>query len=475
MMNTARSHIVLLSLLLVALVMIQGLYLILLNPITENTHQFLDSLPDEDARSISSTANHINNNNKHQDQGQEEQNQQQQQQPPIKIAYAVTVSKCESLQSDALQSAPLLAHHIHAMSCRNQQNNGADTIHRSKYDYHLFALASKTQVIPECVNLLEQFGYEVLLLDLPINETLITNKPYLTYLHTNGCCGAHEFIKLYAYTLTKYPLVIHLDLDTMLLQPLDDLIDSFILEGEANRNVARSKLQIMRPTQTGGKTNTIQAMFTRDYQQVFMALRASTNYKHIPIQGGFFAVVPNQTVFDILIDMVHTANYTITGGWGGIMHTTSCWGDPQIQGLLGYYYSFIQPDQGLELHNCYYNNILSEPIWDGTCIPQVEPCIDCRKVPPQEVKLSHPIFCHKPWSCPRWEKEGKKHFPRATPCRWYLNKWYLTRKQVEEGWSMNHQRKWNKTVADGEFMTDIFLGYCHENKTFIPMDFSHYG
>jgi len=435
MMNTARSHIVLLSLLLVALVMIQGLYLILLNPITENTHQFLDSLPDEDARSISSTANHINNNNKHQDQGQEEQNQQQQQQPPIKIAYAVTVSKCESLQSDALQSAPLLAHHIHAMSCRNQQNNGADTIHRSKYDYHLFALASKTQVIPECVNLLEQFGYEVLLLDLPINETLITNKPYLTYLHTNGCCGAHEFIKLYAYTLTKYPLVIHLDLDTMLLQPLDDLIDSFILEGEANRNVARSKLQIMRPTQTGGKTNTIQAMFTRDYQQVFMALRASTNYKHIPIQGGFFAVVPNQTVFDILIDMVHTANYTITGGWGGIMHTTSCWGDPQIQGLLGYYYSFIQPDQGLELHNCYYNNILSEPIWD----------------------------------------EGKKHFPRATPCRWYLNKWYLTRKQVEEGWSMNHQRKWNKTVADGEFMTDIFLGYCHENKTFIPMDFSHYG
>ena len=38
------------------------------------------------------------------------------------------------------------------------------------------------------------------------------------------CCGASEFIKLHAYTLTEYHRVVHLDVDTLLLHPLDRLM-----------------------------------------------------------------------------------------------------------------------------------------------------------------------------------------------------------------------------------------------------------
>lgn len=38
------------------------------------------------------------------------------------------------------------------------------------------------------------------------------------------CCGADEFIKLHAYTLTDYHRVVHLDADTLILHPMDELM-----------------------------------------------------------------------------------------------------------------------------------------------------------------------------------------------------------------------------------------------------------
>lgn len=32
----------------------------------------------------------------------------------------------------------------------------------------------------------------------------------------SGCCGASEFVKLWAYTLEQYHRVVHLDMDTIL-------------------------------------------------------------------------------------------------------------------------------------------------------------------------------------------------------------------------------------------------------------------
>ncbi|CAN0524351.1 unnamed protein product, partial [Scytosiphon promiscuus] len=38
------------------------------------------------------------------------------------------------------------------------------------------------------------------------------------------CCGADEFIKLHAYTLMEFHRVVHLDVDTLVLHPLDQLM-----------------------------------------------------------------------------------------------------------------------------------------------------------------------------------------------------------------------------------------------------------
>ena len=42
----------------------------------------------------------------------------------------------------------------------------------------------------------------------------------------SGCCGDKEFLKLYSYTLVDYPIVVQLDLDSLIVQPLDDLFDA---------------------------------------------------------------------------------------------------------------------------------------------------------------------------------------------------------------------------------------------------------
>lgn len=38
------------------------------------------------------------------------------------------------------------------------------------------------------------------------------------------CCGADEFLKLQAYTLTDYHRVVHLDVDTLILHPVAEIM-----------------------------------------------------------------------------------------------------------------------------------------------------------------------------------------------------------------------------------------------------------
>lgn len=42
----------------------------------------------------------------------------------------------------------------------------------------------------------------------------------------SGCCGASEFVKLWAYTLTQYHRVVHLDMDTVLYR---NIVSQFTL------------------------------------------------------------------------------------------------------------------------------------------------------------------------------------------------------------------------------------------------------
>lgn len=52
--------------------------------------------------------------------------------------------------------------------------------------------------------ILEAYGWRVLERGLPVELSEIENKDYATRMKDSGCCGADEFLKLWAYTLTEY-------------------------------------------------------------------------------------------------------------------------------------------------------------------------------------------------------------------------------------------------------------------------------
>ena len=83
----------------------------------------------------------------------------------------------------------------------------------------------------------------------------------------NGCCGASELLKLYAWLLTEYHRVVHLDMDSMVLQPMDELFDK---EG-------------------------IDIVYTCDYGMM------TPGSKACPVQGGFFVIRPDPAIYLSLI------------------------------------------------------------------------------------------------------------------------------------------------------------------------------
>jgi hypothetical protein len=375
----------------------------------------------------------------------------------VVIAYAITITKCDDLESPVLPGAAILAEFIHDNSCRNPVKN-------STYDYHLYAFLAEKDVSTICETLLQRLGYTTLRKPIPVDMAAINHSFYHFAMEKNGCCGAAEFIKLWSYTLTDHPAVVHLDLDVMILQPLDDMLDVLLLP-PSERQAQYERLQVMRDKHAFSNS-TMQALITRDYAQV----QQQGNLKHynfMPVQGGFFAIKPSIEVFQTLCDTIQNLEhtYSTTKSWGGVMHS-GFWGMPQIQGLLAYYYSHLAPGTALELHSCYFNTILASPLYRGVCTTGMDQCDDCRKTPLDEVVIAHPIFCYKPWQCIAW---SNPRLERTAPCRFFLHLWASTRLKLEERWK--EERIWEISPVDGELLPDVFLGYCNENHSFVPMQF----
>ena len=135
--------------------------------------------------------------------------------PKATIAYAVSLTSCgktststsgtggHSSDSSFHEGAAVLAHSIHLSSIQNYH------ISQSVFDYHLVAF-----VHPEaesCCHIFRELGYEVMIRETPFNVTDI-KMPFLKeHIVKSGCCGEKEYLKLYAYSLLEFPVVVHLD------------------------------------------------------------------------------------------------------------------------------------------------------------------------------------------------------------------------------------------------------------------------
>ena len=303
---------------------------------------------------------------------------------PTVIAYAVSVTSCNK-RSLVIEGASVLQHSIHLSSIRTVTSG-------SRYDYEMVAFVLPDAI--DCVDIFNKLNYTVYIKPVPIQIEKIRGN-YRNWANRTGCCGEKEWLKLYSYTLTQFPVVVHLDLDCLVLKPLDDLFDVMVVPSSSaaaantahQRNTARGRIPAMWVNATD-MPGTIDAFFTRDYGMIGIPGRRKPH--QIGVQGGFLVVRPNQTTFEEYIEIILEGNYTEKNGWGDKLGYGSYYGAGNIQGLAAMYYSHLYPHRAVELNRCIYNNMVDRPypakydtkefshLKPYPCMSLQESCEDCR-------------------------------------------------------------------------------------------------
>jgi hypothetical protein len=351
------------------------------------------------------------------------------------IGFAVTVTECGHSNDTAVpfhiaEGAAVLQYSIHRAS---SHGNG-------QYDYQLYAIHHPDAA--DCVQVLREFGYELIERDTPVPVSDIKGDFLRERIVNNGCCGEKELIKLEVFTLIQHEVVVLLDLDVLLLQPLDRLFD-FML----HHKIPPKDDLMLREGET--IPDKIDFLYTKDYAMVAPGRRVK------PVQGGFVVLCPNMTIYNELVSIVQGGDFRDNGGWGGI--TGKFYGAMTFQGLMPYYFQVLHPRRAVELNWCVYDNMASpstdkgveggQPV--GKCFTNQSKCEDCRNRPLPDVVLAHFTVCLKPWTCQRHAKDNIHH----RLCRKFHHAWFQVRSEMELSWGREGR-------GPGKFDEDLFLGYC---------------
>mmetsp|Transcript_207 Transcript_207/g.477 ORF Transcript_207/g.477 Transcript_207/m.477 type:complete len:500 (-) Transcript_207:321-1820(-) len=402
-------------------------------------------------------------------------------QPIATIGYAVTVSGCPKdngsrgdFGAGISDGAAVLKHSIHLNSIQNHQS-------QSMYDYKMYAL-----VHPEAESCarpaLEPLGYEILLRDVPVPLEEIEGKFLREKVPSNGCCGEKEFVKIHAYTLIQHPVVVHLDLDTLVLKPMDRLYDVMINGAPKDGSNGEIDVAFGDPliSSTSSSDSQINAFFTRDYNM------AHSGQKHVGAQGGFLVLRPSLDVYDEFVAIIRKGDFHPNKGWGGLGFGPF-YGSMTFQGIIPYFYDHLHPGTGVELNPCVYNNMAHNPrdkatkndIVSGRCRDgynrpdKHDECEDCRSRPFGDVFTTHFTLCQKPWEC--LPQSGDRIQERL--CRKFHAEWYRVREDLET--KMWGRKSVQLTNADevvklrgGRYQTEHFRGYCkqHGKNGYIKVD-----
>ena len=379
------------------------------------------------------------------------------QQPPppttTTIAYAVSITGCGS--DPITEGGAVLQHSIHRASIHGGggDSGGDSNSNGGRYDYKMFAIYHPDAA--SCALPLAAVGYELLERNVFVDIATDIEGQYLREkIHENGCCGEKELIKLEAYTLTDYPIVVHLDLDVLVLKPLDDLFD-LMLHGP---DAVDSKDFVMWPHNE--LPDTINAFYTVDYNMV----KPQKPFK--PVQGGFLVTRPDMAVYEEFRSIVKKGDFREGSGWGG--KVGPFYGSMTFQGIMPYYYNVLHPGEAVELNRCIYNQMCDNPrtgktkndAVSGECRTNEEECEDCRERPIEDIVTTHYTVCQKPWWCLSHGQDRLQH----RLCRKLTHEWYKVRSELEKSWGRSGK-------GPGHYETDVFFGYCESGgkKGYIPI------
>jgi len=191
-------------------------------------------------------------------------------------------------------------------------------------------------------------GWKIMRTEMPVQVSQIEG-PLKDVIVHSGCCGPSELIKLRVFSLTDYRRALFFDADAIVLRRLDQLVNT-----DATQYVLDDGL--------GGGC----------------------------INGGFLATTPSKAVYDGLVATVHKGDWHNNGmAWGG-KGVGWCYGGQTFQGVVPYYFKYVQSSPFQPLDNWHYNNMGKHcPNHPGEDIPFDKPIDD--------VVTAHFTWCQKPF------------------------------------------------------------------------------
>jgi hypothetical protein len=362
--------------------------------------------------------------------------------PKPPIGFAVSITGCGP--DPITEGAAVLQHSIHRASVHGHLGG--------TYDYRLYAIFHPDAA--DCATPLAALGYTLLERDTPVAVAEIQGAFLREKITTNGCCGEKELIKLHAYTLTDHPVVVHLDLDVLVLQPLDVLFDFLLYRrrprDKAGKEQEREQYQSVFMWPERPIPDRVNALYTLDYNMV------QPHVVHKPVQGGFLILRPDLKVYEEFVQIIRQGDYRSGSGWGG--KVGPFYGSMTFQGIIPYYYNIRHPKQSIELNRCYFNTMADNPrtektvqdVVHGACRTGQDDCLDCRTVPVAQVVTAHFTLCQKPWSCLAHSSGQIQH----RLCRQLTHEWYRVRSELEQSWQRG------KGLGDGDYDRGQFYGFC---------------
>ena len=329
------------------------------------------------------------------------------------VAFAITVTRDGHFVDGAL-----------VLGYAARKYHDAAKGYPSAFDVNLVAFVAPTVVTARPI--LEANGWRVLEKQLPVALEEIQNQEYAEKMRNSGCCGADEFLKLWAYTLTEYHRVVHLDMDSIVFGNMDSI---FNLDAEM--------------------------LFTGDYN---MKGRSPA----VPAQGGFLVVTPSLQTFGEFQAIIRKGDHT-GKGWEG-SRIGNFWGGQTIQGIVPFFYSVKHPGRAQEMNRCEYNCMVDNPYSPKSmkCLDGQETCQDCRLQRPELVKSAHFTICQKPWTCTLHQNPKNKYL-----CEIFHNKWFALRDELEIESGVDVQyRSSSKRFKESRGMCS---GYGDKNYLPIPL------